>query len=201
VSGALRDHARATLVGEKTFGKGSVQQLRHLESSGRETVLRLTVAKYYLPGGQCIHGIGVEPDVAIAQPDVVGWKFEEYRRLVDQDAFRTYFDQHPVKGDQALADLSEDDGNSWERYPGFGPWYDGLKTALSKEDVRLFLRRALRERVAEDRGRNFETDLSDDLQLQRGVLEVLRRAAIDPKTVPSYAALPAKFPPEPKDTP
>ncbi len=201
VSGALRDHGRAVLVGEKTFGKGSVQQLRHLESSGRETVLRLTVAKYYLPGGQCIHGIGVEPDIAVAQPDVVGWKFEEYRRLVDQDAFQTYFDQHPVKGDAALAALAVDDGSSWERYPGFGTWFDALKTPLSKEDVRLFLRRYLREKVAEDRGRNFETDLSDDVQLQRGVLEVLRRASIDPQTVPSYAALPAKFPPEPKATP
>lgn len=193
VSGALKDHARAVLVGEKSFGKGSVQQLRHLESTGRQTVLRITVAKYYLPSGHCIHGVGVEPDVAILPPDLVGWKFEEYRRLVDADVFVKYFDEHPVKGDAAMAALATDDGNSWERYPGFGPWYEGLKTPLSKDDVRLFLRRWLRERVAEDRGRAFETDLADDVQLRRGVLEVLKRAGIDPKSVAAYAKLDEEF--------
>lgn len=187
VSGALRDHGRALLVGEKTFGKGSVQQLRHLAATDKQTILRLTVAKYYLPSGRCIHGVGVEPDVASPSPDLPGWKFEEYRRLQDADVFTRYLDGHPVKGDAALAALAEDDGRDPARYPGFDAWFDGLKTTLSRDDVRLFLRRLLRDKVAEDRGRLFTCDLSDDPQLQRAAVEALKRGGIDPLTVPELA--------------
>ena len=63
LAGALRDHGRATLIGEQTFGKGSVQELRELEN-GRGAV-KLTVAYYFLPRGEKIHGKGVEPDKVV----------------------------------------------------------------------------------------------------------------------------------------
>ena len=193
VSGALRDHARAVLVGEKTFGKGSVQQLRRLESTKNETMFRITVAKYYLPSGRCIHGLGVEPDITVETPDIAGWKFEEYRRLADAKAFQNYLDAHPVTGHAALAALAADDGRDVSLYPGFAEWYGGLKTTLSQDDVRLFLRRLLRDRVAEDRGKEFVTDLDDDVQLQRAALEALRRSGADPKTLPEYAPILERF--------
>ncbi len=62
VSGALRDHKRAILIGEKSFGKGSVQSIIPLKNQGG---LRLTTAKYYLPSGESIHQIGVEPDITV----------------------------------------------------------------------------------------------------------------------------------------
>ena len=62
VSGALKDHKRAILVGEKSFGKGSVQSIIRLKNRGG---LRLTTAKYYLPSGVSIHEKGVEPDITI----------------------------------------------------------------------------------------------------------------------------------------
>ena len=64
VSGALKDHKRAILLGEKTFGKGSVQSIIPLKKNG---ALRLTIAKYYLPSGQSISEIGVEPDITIKE--------------------------------------------------------------------------------------------------------------------------------------
>ena len=64
VSGALKDHKRAILLGEKTFGKGSVQSIIPLKKNG---ALRLTIAKYYLPSGQSISEIGVEPDILIKE--------------------------------------------------------------------------------------------------------------------------------------
>ena len=64
VSGALKDHKRAILLGEKTFGKGSVQSIIPLKKNG---ALRLTIAKYYLPSGQSISEIGVEPDITIQE--------------------------------------------------------------------------------------------------------------------------------------
>ena len=62
VAGALRDHNRAVIVGTRSFGKGSVQNIHTLEPRG---AIRLTVARYYTPSGQSIQGLGVEPHVHI----------------------------------------------------------------------------------------------------------------------------------------
>lgn len=62
VAGAVKDWGRGVLLGEKTFGKGSVQSLIEL-SDGSE--LRLTTAKYYTPKGICIHETGIEPDITV----------------------------------------------------------------------------------------------------------------------------------------
>ncbi len=62
VAGALKDHKRAILLGENTYGKGSVQSIIPLKNDG---AIRLTVAKYYLPSGKSISEIGVSPDIEI----------------------------------------------------------------------------------------------------------------------------------------
>jgi carboxyl-terminal processing protease len=62
VAGALHDHKIAKLVGEKSFGKGSVQQILDLPSGGQ---LKVTVAKWYTPNGKNIHKEGISPDVAV----------------------------------------------------------------------------------------------------------------------------------------
>ena len=62
VAGALKDHKRAILLGENSFGKGSVQSIIPLKNRG---AIRLTVAKYYLPSGKSISEIGVSPDIEI----------------------------------------------------------------------------------------------------------------------------------------
>jgi carboxyl-terminal processing protease len=64
VSGALKDHKRAILLGEKTFGKGSVQSIIPLKDKG---AIRLTIAKYYLPSGTSISQIGVDPDITVKE--------------------------------------------------------------------------------------------------------------------------------------
>ena len=64
VAGALKDHKRAIILGEKTYGKGSVQSIIPLSDGGG---MRLTVSKYYLPSGKSISEIGVEPDIFIEE--------------------------------------------------------------------------------------------------------------------------------------
>ena len=64
-AGAIRDHHRGTLVGVRSFGKGSVQGIFPLESS--EAGLRLTTAKFYSPNGHPYARVGVEPDVQVRQ--------------------------------------------------------------------------------------------------------------------------------------
>ena len=66
VSGALKDYKRATLIGEKTFGKGSVQTLLPLPDGDG---IKITIAKYYTPNGISIDGTGIEPDKKVEDKD------------------------------------------------------------------------------------------------------------------------------------
>ena len=65
VAGALQDHKRATLIGTRSFGKGSVQTIIPL---GTEGALRLTTARYYTPAGRSIQAKGIDADIVIEQP-------------------------------------------------------------------------------------------------------------------------------------
>ena len=64
VAGALKDNKRAILVGESSFGKGSVQSIIHLKNSG---AIRLTISKYYLPSGKSISEVGITPDIEVSE--------------------------------------------------------------------------------------------------------------------------------------
>jgi carboxyl-terminal processing protease len=74
-AGAMQDHRRAILVGEKTFGKGSVQSVLPMDDG---SAIRLTTAKYYTPNQRVIHEKGIEPDI------VVPLAPSEWRRLLIQ---------------------------------------------------------------------------------------------------------------------
>ena len=63
-AGALKDHKRAIILGENTYGKGSVQSIVPLRNGGG---IRLTISKYYLPSGQSISDVGVTPDIFVAE--------------------------------------------------------------------------------------------------------------------------------------
>lgn len=67
VAGALQDHARARIVGEKTYGKGSVQTVMPL---GEGSAIKLTTSIYLTPSGRSINGTGIEPDIAVPSGDI-----------------------------------------------------------------------------------------------------------------------------------
>jgi carboxyl-terminal processing protease len=64
VAGALKDHKRAIILGENSYGKGSVQSIIPLKNKG---AIRLTIAKYYLPSGKSISEVGVTPDIEVIE--------------------------------------------------------------------------------------------------------------------------------------
>lgn len=66
VSGAIQDTGVGTLIGTKTFGKGSVQQIMRLDGG---TAIKLTIAKYYTPKDRSINGVGIEPDIKVEWPE------------------------------------------------------------------------------------------------------------------------------------
>jgi len=73
VSGSLQDHKRAVLVGENTFGKGSVQVVLPITKT---EAIKLTIARYYLPSGRTIQAVGVKPDVAVIPGELKTYKNE-----------------------------------------------------------------------------------------------------------------------------
>ena len=77
VSGALKDHRRAIVVGTKSFGKGSVQTVIPLRGDG---AMRLTTSRYYTPSGRSIQNLGVSPDIIVEQPRVSRDETEEETR-------------------------------------------------------------------------------------------------------------------------
>ena len=76
VAGALKDHKRAIILGENSFGKGSVQSIIPLKNKG---AIRLTVAKYYLPSGESISEVGISPDIEVYEDS------EEFRIKTESD--------------------------------------------------------------------------------------------------------------------
>jgi carboxyl-terminal processing protease len=76
VAGALKDHKRAILIGENSYGKGSVQSIIPLKNKG---AIRLTVAKYYLPSGKSISEVGVRPDIEVNEES------DDFRIKTDTD--------------------------------------------------------------------------------------------------------------------
>ena len=81
VAGALRDHKRAIILGENTYGKGSVQSIIPLSDGGG---IRITVSKYYLPSGKSISEVGVSPDIEIEE------ETDEFRIKTETDNQLSY---------------------------------------------------------------------------------------------------------------
>ena len=105
VAGALQDHQRAVVVGEKSFGKGSVQTIIPVQGDG---AMRLTTSRYYTPSGRSIQALGVSPDIIVQQPprkpvdlndpeDLIhkatGWMLREVGKK-DQKQLLNFMDKH-----------------------------------------------------------------------------------------------------------
>lgn len=85
VSGALQDHKRAMLIGEKTFGKGSVQSVLPLEDG---SAVKLTTAKYYTPSERVIHNHGIEPDYRVEMPaeDLYKLRIQKAQKNIEENS-------------------------------------------------------------------------------------------------------------------
>ena len=103
VAGALQDHRRALVMGERSFGKGSVQTVLQ---TGPQSALRLTTARYYTPSGRSVQAGGIDPDIIVPQlsdPD-----FKARPRLREADLRRHIISQAQVKDDVLESDIATD---------------------------------------------------------------------------------------------
>ena len=123
VAGALQDLGRATIVGERTFGKGLVQNIRPIAYGGH---LKVTTSKYYLPSGRCIQAIdyaerqrghelhrdtagGILPDVVLADSQKLDITYNLYRDHLFFDYASYYYQQHPTIAPATAFQLTDGD--------------------------------------------------------------------------------------------
>jgi carboxyl-terminal processing protease len=177
LAGALQDHKRGRLIGEKTYGKGVGQSPILLPSSGGgmlpERYLYLTVLRYYLPTGRSINHKGVEPDVAYAAKKSSADAFAAAWQVRTSKALADWLDARWAEHKETFKRLAEYDKFETAAYPGFDELHASLKTALSKDDVRAEARRAIRKRLTEQDGAQFVHDLETDTQLQFALVDLL----------------------------
>ena len=105
VAGALQDHHRAVIMGERSFGKGSVQTLIPL---GRTAALKLTTARYYTPSGHSVQEGGIKPDIAVPQLSDPDYQLRAKNALREADLRGHLINEAELKDDKMEEDLRTD---------------------------------------------------------------------------------------------
>lgn len=197
VAGALSYHKRAILIGQKTFGKGSVQRPYPLKSRP-EARLKITIAMYYLPDGRCIHNEtnsegtivkynGIDPEIEVKEEESLDIAYiEEKDRLENKNAFKQYLEQYYSSHREILQSLADNDRLSYDLYPDFEKWYQSLETKAHKDQVRKWLRSHIRRMVSDERGKEYACNYLEDKVLQRGILYLCEKISLSPGEIKEY---------------
>jgi carboxyl-terminal processing protease len=106
VAGALQDQGRAVIMGEKTFGKGSVQTIVPIDD---RTALKLTTARYYTPSGRSIQAMGIEPDIGLVRAKVALEEEPDVAPLKEADLMRHLDDPADTEAEQSPGDTADAD--------------------------------------------------------------------------------------------
>ncbi|NBC29551.1 MAG: PDZ domain-containing protein [Spirochaetes bacterium] len=104
MAGALKDRDRAYVIGETTYGKGSVQEVHVVGTGG----FRLTMSKYYTPDGNFIEGSGITPDQEVEEPELSDKELESLTEIRDKQLITGFVDEHPDPGEEAVSSFLEE---------------------------------------------------------------------------------------------
>ena len=199
-AGALSQFHRATVIGERTFGKDVEQTPVTLspESSsmfGGESRLLLTRSRLLLPRDSetpretespATAARGIVPDIEVRseRDRYRGRQLEELDRVMYSTHVNRYVRRHFAE----IKSLFQE-GDVWnpEGYPDFENLYESLDTELSTRDVRYAVRTLLRRHLEDERGNAFASDYYSDNQLQRALVQVLIDMGLRPHEVATYA--------------
>jgi len=94
LTGVLKDRGRATIVGQTTYGKGSVQQMLMLGNSA----IKLTMARYYTPSGVNIDKTGIDPDIVVSEKDLSEDDIKDYKILLEENRVGLFIDKNANPG-------------------------------------------------------------------------------------------------------
>jgi carboxyl-terminal processing protease len=116
LAGALQDTGRATIMGEKSYGKGSVQQIKRVGDAG----FRLTMSRYYTPLGKNIDKIGISPDVPVQEPELSDEEEQALSRIIEEELIKDFLSRYPDPTDRDIStferELSEKGIQLGDRY-------------------------------------------------------------------------------------
>ncbi len=167
VSGALQDHKRATIMGTKTFGKGSVQTVIPLRGEGKNTAIKLTTARYFTPSGRSIQAKGIDPDVEVKDtPD---------GNFVDFDIREADLANH--------LEISGEETKSAEKVPN--PAGQIKETVISPDQAKKDEAGGGESRISPDKKKKFyKYGDDDDYQLQEAVKYLKKKEGKPTETAP-----------------
>jgi len=155
MAGALQDRDRAYLIGETTFGKGSVQQIRRIADGG----FRLTMSRYYLPSGRFIDEVGVDPDLSVETPELTDDETEAYAELRNSGRIESWVSDNLDPSD-----------------PQIDRFVDGLQNEGFNVPDR-FIKVTIRDELNRQNNQTQVYDLEYDVVLQEAV-ELLREGQV-----------------------
>jgi carboxyl-terminal processing protease len=158
LSGTLKDHKRAIIVGEQTFGKGAVQSIFPLRFDDQEIGFKITVANYYTPGGYTISHKGITPNIKVSLPKIPISIQETIERLINSDLI------NKLLADKIKSPLSKKD-------------YKQFKKELKEKQINLpdpFLKAILHEQKDRANGEMDVLNTSFDTQLKKA-LQILTK--------------------------
>lgn len=116
LTGALKDTGRAYIIGETSYGKGSVQQVHYTD----DAVIKLSVAKYYTPDNISINGIGIEPDKVVKEEELSEEEEKSLEELIDKQIIEKFVEQNSIIDEKKIMELlkklKEEGVNVKERY-------------------------------------------------------------------------------------
>jgi carboxyl-terminal processing protease len=187
LTGAMRDHKRATVMGRKTYGKGCGQNIFPVLTSKGEKFLKITVFKYYLPGGECVHEVGIKPDIELPVQEIDEDVLAELEKITPE-SLEKYVLENFDENRELFEKLARCDGSDPGKYPGFEEFYESLDTTLERDMVRRALRGRIRAEVGNRSSKRFACDLQQDRELQRGAYEMMRKLGADPAGVEGFEA-------------
>jgi len=146
-AGAIKDNKRGILIGETTFGKGSVQTVRELpDGSG----VKITTALYYTPSGSSIHDVGIEPDEVVKEVEVTKDELTGIKKIEELGLIQSFVQDHET--------YTEED-------------FENLMSQLAQQDVEIkpiIVKRLIKNEQEKNRIPNL-IDLDYDLQLKHAV--------------------------------
>ncbi len=148
LAGAIRDNDRGVLIGEKTFGKGSVQTIIPLSD---KSALRLTTAQYFTPSGGKIHGLGIKPDIVLEEPVPTDFSAGLYDENYFGEFAAVYLERHPKgikkdNGDGKSVEVSESDIKVFFKKKPDDELLDDFKKWIKSKDVEIKIQDLARDR-------------------------------------------------------
>lgn len=147
LTGVLKDRGRATIVGQTTYGKGSVQQMLMLGNSA----IKLTMARYYTPSGVNIDKTGIEPDVIVEEKELSEDDILDYKILLEENRIGIFIDKNENPGSDDI---------------------DAFIAALRKEDIKLDID-FLRIMIRNESNRRLDNPPVYDLEYDKSLQKVM----------------------------